>query len=133
MNGEENPNAKAEATESLPAVLAANELTSAQASEDMATLNRDEHLPTEAGWLFICVGVLGIVLPGIIGAPFLIAGADVVTPGGRKRLARRVGARPPKFVHASLRQIGRMLDYLERRYPRIESSPLRENPPPEPS
>lgn len=107
---------------SLP-VPATEVLTRAELEEDLSTIQRIENLPAEAGWLLVWVGLLGLIVPGIIGLPFLVAGSAVITPGGRKRLARWVGRRPPKFVHGSLRQMGRMLDDLERRYPRLERAP----------
>jgi hypothetical protein len=72
---------------------------------------RVERLPKEAGWLLITAGVVGLVVPGVIGTPFLLAGAVVLTPGGSKLLSRWAG-------HSAMRQIGRFLDDLERRYPR---------------
>jgi hypothetical protein len=72
---------------------------------------RVEQLPKEAGWLLITAGVIGLVVPGVIGTPFLLAGAVVLTPGGSKLLSRWAG-------HSAMRQIGRFLDDLERRYPR---------------
>ena len=76
------------------------------------------HLPKEAGWALITAGVVGLVVPGILGTPFLLAGALVIAPGGPKLLSRWAGRNPPKFVHSAMRQIGRFLDDLERRYPR---------------
>ena len=70
-----------------------------------------EQLPREAGWLLITAGVVGLVVPGVLGTPFLLAGAAVLTPGGSKFLSRWAG-------HSATRQIGRFLDDLERRYPR---------------
>ena len=70
-----------------------------------------EQLPKEAGWLLITAGVVGLVVPGVIGTPFLLAGAVVLTPGGSKLLSRWAG-------YSAIRQIGRFLDDLERRYPR---------------
>jgi len=72
---------------------------------------RVEELPKEAGWLLITAGVVGLVVPGVLGTPFLLAGAAVLTPGGSKFLSRWAG-------HSAMRQIGRFLDDLERRYPR---------------
>jgi len=72
---------------------------------------RTEQLPKEAGWLLITAGVVGLVVPGVLGTPFLLAGAVVLTPGGSKLLSRWAG-------HSAMRQIGRFLDDLERRYPR---------------
>jgi len=79
---------------------------------------RIELLPRDAGWLLITAGVIGLAVPGVPGAPFLLAGAVVLAPGGLKLLARWSGRQPPKLVRSTIRQIGRFLDDLERRYPR---------------
>jgi hypothetical protein len=86
-------------------------------TEDMEIIDQIEQLPPEIGWLLIYVGFLGFVLPGIVGFPFLIAGLGIVTPGGRKRVAKWVGKNPPRFVHFSVRQISRLVEDLDRRYP----------------
>lgn len=70
-----------------------------------------EQLPKEAGWLLMTAGVVGLIVPGILGTPFLLAGAIVLAPGGAKLLSRWAD-------HPAMRQIGRFLDDLERRYPR---------------
>ena len=72
---------------------------------------RVEQLPKEAGWLLITAGIVGLVVPGVLGTPFLLAGAVVLVPGGSKLLSRWAG-------HSAMRQIGRFLYDLERRYPR---------------
>jgi len=77
---------------------------------DEPTVVRIEQLPKDAGWLLITAGVVGLVVPGVLGTPFLLAGALVLAPGGTKLLSRWVG-------HSGMRQIGRFLDNLERRYP----------------
>jgi len=68
------------------------------------------HLPKETGWALITAGVIGLVVPGVVGAPFLLAGAAVLAPGGSKLLARWA-------PRSATRQIGRFLDDLERRFP----------------
>jgi hypothetical protein len=72
---------------------------------------RVAQLPKEAGWLLITAGVVGLVVPGVLGTPFLLAGAIVLAPGGSKLLSRWAG-------HSAMRQVSRFLDDLERRYPR---------------
>ena len=79
---------------------------------------RVEQLPRGAGWLLITAGVVGLVVPGVPGAPFLLAGVILLTPGGSRFLSQWAGRNPPKFVHSAMRQISRFLDDLERRYPR---------------
>jgi hypothetical protein len=75
------------------------------------TAIRIEQLPKDAGWLLITAGVVGLIVPGMPGTLFLLAGALVLAPGGRTLLSRCVG-------RSGIRQIGRFLDNLERRYPR---------------
>jgi hypothetical protein len=70
-----------------------------------------DELPKEAGWLLITAGIVGLVVPGVLGTPFLLAGVVVLAPGGSRLLSRWAG-------HSAMRQIGRFLDDLERRYPR---------------
>jgi len=70
-----------------------------------------EQLPREAGWLLITAGIVGLVVPGVLGAPFLLAGAVILAPGGSKLLSRWAG-------RSTMRQVSRFLDDLERRYPR---------------
>ena len=72
---------------------------------------RIAHLPKEAGWALITAGVVGLVVPGVVGTPFLLAGAVALAPGGSKLLARWA-------PRSARRQIGRFLDDLERRFPR---------------
>jgi hypothetical protein len=74
-------------------------------------------LPREAGWLLVTAGLVGVVAPGIIGAPLVVAGAMMLAPGGR-RLLSRLARRHPAVARPAIRQIGRFLDDLERRYPR---------------
>ena len=86
--------------------------------DDEEAVLRLTQLPKEAGWLLITAGVVGLVVPGILGTPFLLAGALVVVPGGPKLLSRWLGRNPPKIARSAMRQINRFVDDLERRYPR---------------
>jgi hypothetical protein len=69
-----------------------------------------QKLPKEAGWLLMTAGVVGLAVPGMLGTPFLLAGAVVLAPGGSKLLTRWA-------PDSAMRQIGRFLDDLDRRYP----------------
>ena len=73
--------------------------------------SRIAQLPKEVGWALITAGVVGLVVPGVVGTPFLLAGAVVLAPGGSKLLARWA-------PRSARRQLGRFLDDLERRFPR---------------
>lgn len=97
----------------------AGPLTPEERAEIERAVQRIEHFPREFGWLMVYVGVLGVILPGIIGFPFVIAGGAVVMPGGRKWLSRWVARNPGRLVRASLKQIVRMADDIERRYPSL--------------
>ena len=89
-----------------------------EAAEDNEAILRIANVPRDVGWMMVSVGVLGVVLPGVPGAPFLIAGVAVLVPGGPRLLTRWATRRPKGVVHRGLKQIGRWLDDLERRYPR---------------
>lgn len=100
-------------------VAAEEDVTAGTRSEDLELIAKIEHLPRDVGWLLIGVGVLGVILPGVIGFPFAIAGTAVVAARRPIRLTRWIGRNPPKLVQRGLRQVGRMLDDLESRYPSI--------------
>ena len=97
------------------------ELTGAETGLYRQTVLRVEHLPREAGSMLVMAGVVGLIVPGMPGAPFLLAGAFVLAPGGPRLLSRWVSRNPSKFVHTAMRQVGRFLDDIERRYPRREA------------
>jgi hypothetical protein len=82
-----------------------------------------ENLTTDVGWLLVTAGVIGVIMPGIPGAPFLLIGGFVVTPGGTRLLSRWVGKNPPKFVNGALKQIGRFVEDIDRRYPPLPKRP----------
>jgi hypothetical protein len=89
----------------------------AESAVDEQLIRRIEEWPRDVGWVLVTAGVIGVIAPGIIGMPFLVAGAFVLTPGGPRMLSRWAGRKPRKFAHSALRQICRLLDDLERRYP----------------
>ncbi len=74
-------------------------------------------LPREVGAMLVSVGVLGVVLPGIAGVPALVVGGLVLWPEGFKRVDHWFRARCPKLHETSMKQVGRYLDDLERRFP----------------
>jgi hypothetical protein len=91
-------------------------ITSGRGTDGKPVLRLDT-LTAEVGWLLVTAGVIGVIVPGIPGTPFLIVGALVITPGGTKLLSRWAGKNPPRFVKSGMKQIGRFLDDLESRYP----------------
>src|SRR5271163_1361114 len=104
-----------------PVVHGADASPAEAADEDEQALLRIANLPRDVGWMMVSVGVVGVILPGLPGIPFLLAGVAVLAPGGPRLLSRWIGRKPKGVVHASLKQIGRWLDDLERRYPRQPS------------
>jgi hypothetical protein len=83
---------------------------------------RIANAPRDVGWMMVSVGVLGVILPGLIGTPFLVTGIAVLAPGGPQPLIDWARRNPNWVVLAGLKQMGRWLDDLERRYPRPHSS-----------
>lgn len=75
-----------------------------------------EKLPKEIGVMLIAAGVVGLVLPGP-GTPALIAGGLALWPGAFGKLELWLEHHHPVAHQRSMKQIGRFLDDLERRYP----------------
>ena len=78
---------------------------------------RVERLTAEAGWMLVTAGVVGVIVPGIAGTPFLVAGIFILLPGGPELLSRWSRGNLPRIVRFGVRLIARLLDDLERRYP----------------
>jgi hypothetical protein len=78
---------------------------------------RLEDLPRELGVLLISVGVLGIALPGIAGAPAFLAGGLVLWPKSFGKIEDWFYHRFPETHRSSMKQVGRFLGDLQRRYP----------------
>ena len=98
-------------------------VTPGEPAGDQPGVLRIEQLPRDVGWLLVYVGVLGVVLPGIVGTPFLIVGGAILFPGGPKLLSRWASRNPPRVVQAGMKQISRLVYDLERRYPRLPRAP----------
>ena len=100
----------------------------AETSEDTTklddTLPSLADLPKELGVLLASVGVLGLLLPGVAGAPALIAGGVVLWPKTFGKVENWLQNRFPKTHRESMKQVGRFLADLDHRFPiaRIEAS-----------
>jgi hypothetical protein len=94
--------------------------TSAVPASDLPLL---QDLPKEVGVLLASVGVLGVVLPGIAGAPALIAGGLVLWPKTFSKVENWFQGRFPETHRASMRQVGRFLDDLGQRFPQAPGDP----------
>jgi hypothetical protein len=86
-----------------------------QAGGDADTA-RIKDLPKEVGAMLVSVGVLGFVLPGMMGTPAIIAGGLVLWPGTFGKLESWFQRRYPEMHKQGMRQVSRYLDDLERRY-----------------
>jgi hypothetical protein len=84
---------------------------------DEEVVERVEHLNRSVGWLLVSAGIVGIIVPGVLGTPFLIMGGLALWPGNRKTVERWRKGHSPKMFHGSMKQINRFLDDLEKRYP----------------
>jgi hypothetical protein len=74
-------------------------------------------LPPEIGVLLTMVGTAGVVLPGMIGAPFLVAGGIALWPSGFRKVERWLMKVSPKVYETGVQQLEQFLADLERRYP----------------
>jgi hypothetical protein len=92
------------------------EIQAAEQSGGDAAAVRIKDLPREVGAMLVSVGVLGMVLPGMMGTPAIIAGGMVLWPGTFGKLESWFQRRYPEMHKQGMRQVSRYLDDLERRY-----------------
>jgi hypothetical protein len=74
-------------------------------------------VPAEVGFLLVSVGIGGVVLPGVMGTPFLVVGGLMFWPALFERMEIGFRRRFPQCHHWSALQVKRFLADLERRYP----------------
>ncbi len=88
---------------------------------------RLETMPQEVGVLLVTIGVMGLILPGLVGTPALLAGWLMLWPRGFRAVNARLHRACPRVHREGMRQLCRYLDALERRYPgyRVASRPSR--------
>jgi hypothetical protein len=79
--------------------------------------HRLEKLPPEIGVLLIVVGTAGVLLPGPVGSPFLVAGGVALWPSAFQKTEDWLQRVAPGLYEEGLRQMERFLADLERRYP----------------
>jgi hypothetical protein len=89
----------------------------AEGTNHAEEIRRIRAMPTEVGVLLIVAGIGGMLLPGPVGTPFLIAGCVMLWPGAFERIELSFEKRCPRMHHHSVRQMTRFLNDLERRYP----------------
>jgi hypothetical protein len=80
-------------------------------------LHRLDKLPPEIGVLLLVVGTAGILLPGPVGSPFLVAGGLALWPSGFRKVEDWFQRVAPGVFETGMQQMERFLSDLERRYP----------------
>jgi hypothetical protein len=79
-------------------------------------LDKIKQVPKEVGVMLITAGIVGFILPGP-GTPAIIAGGLALWPTAFGKLESWLERRHPEVHRQSMKQIGRFLNDLERRYP----------------
>lgn len=76
-----------------------------------------QKLPPEIGVLLIVIGTAGVLLPGPVGSPFLVAGGVAIWPAAFRKAEDWLQRVAPGLYEEGMRQLERFLADLERRYP----------------
>jgi hypothetical protein len=86
-------------------------------NEEAESVQRIREMPKEVGVLLVVAGIGGLLLPGPVGSPFVILGGVILWPRVFERVEIAFARRFPGAHRQSVRQIGRFLTDLDRRYP----------------
>jgi hypothetical protein len=81
--------------------------------------HRLEKLPPEIGVLLFVIGTAGVLLPGPVGSPFLVAGGVALWPSAFRKTEDWLQRAAPRLYDEGIRQMERFLADLERRYPGV--------------
>jgi hypothetical protein len=115
MNGDDDWGTPRSERQAAPGGAASGE--SREAADEAEELQRIRHLPKEVGILLVVAGIGGMLLPGPVGSPFVIMGGVVLWPRVFERIEIAFARRFPRMHRTSVRQMGRFLNDMERRYP----------------
>ena len=85
---------------------------------------RLQRLPPEMGAMLLTIGIFGMILPGMVGTPALLAGGLLLWPRGFRGVDRWLRRRCPRLHGQGIVQLLRYLDDMERRYPSTRHSNL---------
>jgi hypothetical protein len=80
-------------------------------------VERLKTLPKEIGAFLVAIGVVGLIIPGPIGTPFLLMGGVVLWPQGFERLELAFQRKFPAAHRRSAKWLHRYVTDIERRYP----------------
>lgn len=78
---------------------------------------RIRQLPPEVGAVLMTAGVMGLILPGPIGTPLILAGGLALMPRTFGRLEKWFAKRFPAAHEHGMRNVHRFIDDFEKRYP----------------
>ncbi len=92
------------------------------------TRARIRRLPPEVGAVLITVGIAGVILPGPVGMPLLLAGGLALMPSVFGRAERWVEKRFPTLHWHGIKNVNRFIDDFEKRYPPDIAPPPDTNP-----
>jgi len=112
-----------------PAAESPPDTSGAENSADQPDMQEEEYieylgkLPSELGTMLVIVGVAGVLLPGPVGTPMLIAGAVALWPKTFAPMERRFAKKFPAAHREGVKQIRRYISDLNRRFP---NDPLEE-------
>lgn len=82
-----------------------------------ATREQLRRLPTELGVMLVGLGVVGAVLPGMIGVPLIVTGSAALLPRTFAPVERWFEQRFPGAYQEGLRYVDRFLRDFNRRFP----------------
>lgn len=105
--------------DSLSAPATETQRASSSADDEAVNATRDRlrKLPPEVGVVLMGVGILGVMLPGPMGTPLVLAGGLVLVPRAFHGTERWVARKFPAMHRAGMKYVDRFLDDFERRYP----------------
>lgn len=94
-------------------------IDSADSIDTDGTIDGDRlrELPKEIGVMLVSVGALGVVLPGIVGVPAVVAGGLILWPKAFGKVDGWLEKRFPKTRRDGMKQIGRFIEDFEKRFP----------------
>jgi hypothetical protein len=99
---------------SIMAARGVDRLAAVPMTEDSGMIGE---LPREIGVLLMIAGLGGVLLPGPVGTPFLLAGLVTLWPSLFARMEICFQGRFPGMHRRGTKQIKRFLVDLDRRYP----------------
>ena len=98
-----------------PTVVDSTEQSAEQVAEE--TIEMLGKLPSEIGMLLVMSGIAGILLPGPVGTPLLIAGGVTMWPKTFQPIERWFSRRFPKAHREGVYQIKQFVENLQNRFP----------------